>query len=42
MSDFKHKACYRPNFKPSKDPSNLKKKQELWHIHPENLKILKK
>ena len=33
MDDIKQKACYRPNFKPSKDPSNGTKKQEIWHTH---------
>ena len=28
------------NFKPSKDPSNGTKKQEIWHTHPENLELL--
>ena len=40
MGDIKQKACYRPNFKPSKDPSNGTKKQEIWHTHPENLELL--
>ena len=33
------KACYRPNFKTSKDPSNGTKIQEMWHTHPENLEL---
>ena len=32
---MKQKACYRHNFKPSKDPLNGTKKQEMWHTHPE-------
>ena len=40
MGDIKQKACYRPNFKHSKDPSNGTKKQETWHKHPENLELL--
>ena len=34
------KARYRPNFKPSKDPSNGTKKKEIWHTHPEKLEPL--
>ena len=40
MGDIKQKACYRPNFKSWKDPSKETKKQEIWHTHPENLKLL--
>ena len=40
MSEIKQKACYRPNFKPSKDPLNGTKKQEIWHTYPENLELL--
>ena len=29
MGDIKQKTCYRPNFKPSKDPSNGTEKQEI-------------
>ena len=40
MGDIKQKACYRPIFKSSKDPSNGTKKQEIWHTRPENLELL--
>ena len=40
MGGIKQKACYRPNFKPSKGPSNGTKKQEIWYTHPENLELL--
>ena len=40
MGDIKQKACYRPNFKPWRDPSKATRKQEIWHTHPENLELL--
>ena len=40
MGDIKHKTCYRPNFKPCRDPSKETRKQEIWHTHPENVIIL--
>ena len=40
MGDIRQKACYRPNFKPSEDPSNGTKKQEIWCTHPKNLELL--
>ena len=39
MGDIKQKECYRPNFKPWKDPSSGTNKQEIWHTHPENLEL---
>lgn len=27
------KACYRPNYKPSKYPSKRIDKHEIWHTH---------
>ena len=40
MGDIKQKACYRPNFKPLKDPSRMTKKQKIWHTYPESLERL--
>ena len=40
MGDIKQKACYRLNFRPSRDTSNGTKKQEIWQTHPENLELL--
>ena len=41
MAEIKLKACYRPNFKPSKEPSNgTRNKKYIWHTHPENLEVL--
>ena len=33
------KACYRPNVKPWKDPSEAINKQEIRHTHPEYLEL---
>ena len=40
MGDIKQKACYRPNFKSWKDLSKETKKQETWHTHLKNVKLL--
>ena len=34
------KACYRPNFKPWKDPSKGISKQEICYTHPDDLELL--